>query len=102
MIPIGDGTFSFDFGVAGAILVGEQSFRDGVTGSSSREEIAVVPNVDAYAALSVRFPPLNGKFSFGYMVDAYFNALDLGFDSRDEGERILHGPMAKLTIGFAP
>ncbi len=68
--------------------------------SVSRSKSAVVPNLDASAALSYLLSP-NAKLSVGYRVDAYFNAFDTGNQAgASEGDRIIHGPFAKFTVEF--
>ena len=59
-----------------------------------------MPNLEGSAALSLLITD-DAKFSLGYRVDSYFDVYDDGevFGSRDEGDRIIHGPFIKLTIG---
>ena len=59
-----------------------------------------MPNLEASAAFSWLITD-DAKFSLGYRVDSYFDVYDNGaiFDSRDAGDRIIHGPFIKLTIG---
>lgn len=110
MVPLAE-QLSLDLGAAGALLFGKQKFKaDGAYPSyfypggeieDKRSKSVVVPNLEATAALGWLVTD-NAKFSVGYRVDAYFNVYDNGliFGSRDEGDRILHGPFIKLTIGL--
>jgi hypothetical protein len=108
VMPLSD-QFSFDLGAAGALLFGKQKFEASGSYDSNfgaggdidekRSKNVVVPNLEADAALSWRMTD-EAKFSLGYRVDSYFDVFDNGgvFDSRDEGDRIIHGPFIKLTI----
>jgi hypothetical protein len=97
--------FSFDWGVAGAILFGRQeadfSFSSPggyVTSAYARKKSVVVPNVEAFAALSWQLPETSARFSAGYRIDAYFNVIDGGQEEPDSIDRIIHGPFARFTI----
>jgi hypothetical protein len=107
-LPLGD-QFGLDIGAAGAALFGKQKFdADGTAYSGflstqvddHRSKRVVVPNLEASAALSWLITD-NAKFSLGYRVDSYFDVYDNGDinGSRDEGDRIIHGPFVKFTIG---
>jgi hypothetical protein len=107
-VPFGD-MFALDLGAAGALLYGKQKFKAQGSATYSgygpyhfdnqRSKMTWVPNLEASAALSWLITE-NAKFSLGYRVDAYFDVYDDGgMDSRDEGDRIIHGPFVKLTIG---
>jgi Legionella pneumophila major outer membrane protein precursor len=108
MVPLSE-QFSLDLGAAGALLFGKQKFEAEGTYSSfagpsdiddKRSKSVVVPNLEASAAFSWLVTD-NAKFSLGYRVDSYFDIYDNGliFGGRDEGDRIIHGPFIKLTIG---
>ena len=109
MLPLAE-QFSLDVGAAGAVLFGKQKFEshgnysafgtEFSENSESRSKNAVVPNLEASAAFSWLITD-NAKFSLGYRVDSYWDVYDNGtiFDGRDEGDRIIHGPFIKLTIG---
>lgn len=108
MVPLAD-QFALDVGAAGALLFGKQKLKISGSGTSSgvafevdeeRSKSVVVPNLEASAALSWLVTE-NAKFSLGYRVDSYFEVYDVGapFGDRDEGDRIIHGPFVKLTIG---
>lgn len=102
--------FSLDIGAAGAVLFGKQKYKTEGTYTSiftpsgqmedSRSKSVVVPNLEANAAFGWLIAD-NAKFSLGYRVDAYFDVYDNGliFGDRAEGDRIIHGPFIKLTIG---
>lgn len=105
MVPLAD-QFSLDVGAAGAVLFGKQKFE--ASGYSNfygdvdrkRSKSIVVPNLEASAAFSWLVTD-NAKFSLGYRVDSYFDVYDNGsiFGDRDKGDRTIHGPFIKLTIG---
>jgi hypothetical protein len=109
LIPLAD-RFSLDVGAAGAVLFGKQTFK--ASGSytnialstfdidEKRSTTVAVPNLEASAALSWIVTD-NAKFSLGYRVDSYFHVYDDGglSSGRDQGDRIIHGPFIKLTIG---
>ena len=108
MMPLSE-QFSFDVGAAGAVLFGKQKFEASGNYSYSgfsedinekRSKFVAVPNLEASAAFSWLITE-NAKFSLGYRVDSYFDVYDNGdvFGDRDEGDRIIHGPFIKLTIG---
>jgi hypothetical protein len=105
--------FSLDVGAAGAVLFGRQKFEASGRAyeqafppssftdiDQKRSKSVAVPNVEANAALSWLVSD-SAKFSLGYRVDSYFDVYDNGdlFGSRDQGDRIIHGPFIKLTIG---
>jgi len=98
--------FSFDWGVAGALLFGRQKSEFSMIYSGyavptyARKKSVVVPNVEAFAALSWQLPDVPGRFTAGYRVDAYFNVIDGGFDEPDSIDCIIHGPFARFTIEF--
>lgn len=108
-MPLSD-QFAFDIGAAGAVLFGKQKFKASGTYEANfigtgiidekRSKNTVVPNLEGSAALSWLITD-DAKFSLGYRVDSYFDVYDDGevFGSRDEGDRIIHGPFIKLTIG---
>ena len=108
MMPLSE-QFSLDVGAAGAVLFGKQKFEASGTASydgysvdidDKRSKNVVVPNLEASAAFSWLVTD-NAKFSLGYRVDSYFDVYDNGdvFGDRDAGDRIIHGPFIKLTIG---
>ncbi len=101
-----DGPFSFDFGVAGAVLFGTHSARldlsySGVPFSSfKRSKTITVPSFDAYAAISYHCVDCGASASLGYRVDSFFNVFDgAGFGpSGSDTDRIFHGPY--LSVKF--
>lgn len=110
IMPLDD-RFSFDFGASGALLFGKQKLKDSGQGYNQdddsffevddrRSKSVVVPNLEATAAISWRVTD-NAKVALGYRVDSYFDVYDVSgpFDDRDEGDRIIHGPFIKLTVG---
>jgi hypothetical protein len=108
MMPLSE-QFSLDVGAAGAVLFGKQKYEASGTYYSSfgggdihekRSKNVVVPNLEASAAFSWLITE-NAKFSLGYRVDSYWNVYDNGpiFGDDDNGDRIIHGPFIKLTIG---
>jgi len=64
----------------------------------ARAKSVVVPNIGAFAGLSVNFP--NAKVSLGYRADFFFGAMDSGIDTRREADMSFHGPFAKISIGI--
>ena len=95
--------FSFDWGVAGALLFGRQKSEFSFTYSGfvtayARKKSVVVPNVEAFAALSWQLPDVPGRFTAGYRVDAFFNVIDGGHHESESVDRIIHGPFARFTI----
>ncbi len=90
---------AFDLGVAGGVLIGRQkeTFQDNYSSfnNASESRTAVVPNVEASAALKFLFNE-DTTFSAGYKVDAYFNAI--GNFGGDKSDRIIHGPFVQFTI----
>jgi hypothetical protein len=109
MLPLNE-RFSFDIGAAGALLFGKQKFDadadysafggPGGSNDDSRSENVFVPKLEASAAFSWLISD-NAQFSLGYRVDSYWDIYDNGIMSgdRDEGDRIIHGPFIKFTIG---
>lgn len=100
---------ALDVGVSGALLFGKQKLKASGTlitalASSAydmdRSKSAVVPNLEASLALSWLVSD-SAKFSLGYRVDRYFDVYDTsgGFGQHDEGDRVLHGPFLKISIG---
>ncbi|MFZ5675800.1 MAG: Lpg1974 family pore-forming outer membrane protein [Pseudomonadota bacterium] len=107
-MPLAD-SFALDVGVAGALLFGKQKLKvsgSGLIGGDilpidvERSKTVTVPNLEASAALSWLVAE-NAKFSLGYRVDSYFGVYDVGAtdSDHDKGDRIMHGPFIKLTIG---
>jgi hypothetical protein len=97
--------FTFDWGIAGALLFGRQKSEFSLTYPTyvtkyTRKKSVVVPNVEAFAAISWQLPDIPGRFTAGYRVDAYFNVIDGGLDEPDSVDRIIHGPFARFTIEF--
>lgn len=92
---------AFDLGVAGGVLIGRQketfeSYYSGFNANSdSDSRTAVVPNVEASAAMKFLFNE-DTTFSAGYKVDAYFDAI--GDFGNGKSDRIIHGPFVQFTI----
>ncbi len=89
---------AFDLGVAGGVLIGRQkeTFESSYSSfNNSDSRTAIVPNVEASAALKFLFNE-DTTFSAGYKVDAYFNAI--GNFGGDKSDRIIHGPFVQFTI----
>lgn len=112
---------TFDWGLNGAVLFGRQKAHtahatEGVhlthprarvfqfnqlyatSGESTRARSVVVPNLGAFAGLSVRYP--NARVSFGYRADFLFGGMDVGIDTRKTTTTGFNGPFAKLSIGL--
>lgn len=66
--------------------------------AAARTRSVTVPNVGAFAAISLKFP--NAKVSLGYRGDFFFGANDAGIDARKEDTLSFHGPYATISIGL--
>ena len=64
----------------------------------ARSKSITVPNIGAFAGLSVNFP--NAKVSLGYRADFFFGAMDAGIDARHSADMSFHGPFAKISVGL--
>ncbi|HTO39350.1 MAG TPA: hypothetical protein VL026_00130 [Rhizomicrobium sp.] len=116
-----DAELSLDWGINGAVLFGRQKAHVAHTtagyhvthpavqkfahnqlyannGDTTRSRSIVVPNLGAFAGLSVRYP--YARVSFGYRADFLFGAMDIGIDARKTTTTGFHGPFAKLSIGL--
>lgn len=115
---------AFDWGINGALLFGRQKADishhtvhhdrlmfhkaqsydqdllryDNDTPLIIRAKSVTVPNVGAFAGLSVNFP--NAKVALGYRADFFFGAMDAGIDTRRTADMNFHGPFAKISMGF--
>lgn len=114
-------SLTFDWGASGAVLFGRQ--KASVTHQTSkiiwdggnflyhtnyvydhpyappaRNHSRVVPNLGAFAGLSVRYS--NAKISLGYRADFFFGAMDTGIDARKTSNVTFHGPFATMSIGL--
>jgi hypothetical protein len=111
-----------DWGVSGALLFGRQKiaahtktsttyhYHTGHTfggtktttlhrsATPSRSRSVIVPNLGAFAALSLNFP--NAKISLGYRADFFFGAVDGGIVTRKTYDRDFYGPFATISIGL--
>jgi iron complex outermembrane receptor protein len=68
------------------------------TASPVRSKAVSVPNLGGFAGLSVRYA--SAKISLGYRADMFFNAVDVGIDTRKTENRDFYGPFASISIGF--
>jgi len=120
-----EGELNFDWGLNGAVLFGRHKasgthktsgtytcstgfFRSPPcttrythyqrTQAFNRSHMVIVPNIGAFAGLSVRYT--NAKISFGYRADEFFGAMDGGIDARRSYDRGFYGPFAKVSIGI--
>lgn len=107
-LPLGGGAVGIDFGASVAALFGERnttvSYKlSNLDFGSSSTTFAIVPNVEASAALAF-MPSAHSKLAIGYRVDAYWNVMDIGLPNVEDGpnkqNRIIHGPFAKWTVSF--
>lgn len=108
---------SFDWGVNAALLFGKQKAKTAhttearnrlnyasfpVTGydphHDTRSRSVAVPNLGAFAGLSVKYP--NAKVSLSYRADFFFGAMDTGIDTRSTKDVGFHGPFATVSIGL--
>ena len=116
------GALMFDWGVNAALLFGRQKTKTyhqttgryhsefgGLLSSvpityqrppadHTRSRGVIVPNIGAFAGLSVKYP--NAKVSFGYKADFFFGAMDGGIDVRRTEDVGFHGPYASVSIGL--
>ena len=117
------GELSFDWGVNAALLFGRQkakirhqttgryhssaaryagdlpiTYQRPATPDRARSRSVVVPNIGAFAGLSVKYP--NVKVSFGYKADFFLGAMDGGIDARRTEDVGFHGPYASVSIGL--
>jgi len=112
-----DDGFSFDWGANASVLFGRQKANialhtqdaryygagantvlSHLTSSPLRNRTVVVPNLGGFAGVSWRLP--NGKISFGYRGDFFFNAIDGGLATSEKETRGFHGPFATVSIGL--
>jgi len=116
-----DARMTFDWGLNGALLFGRQkataqhttmahhgsaahasgalpTLYPTAVHSTRRSRSVLVPNVGAFAGLSLRFPA--AKVSLGYRADAFFGAMDGGVDTRKTYDRGFYGPFATISIGL--
>jgi hypothetical protein len=66
--------------------------------NSDRSYSVAVPNLGAFAGISMRYP--NAKVSFGYRADFFFGAMDTGLDLRHEQTVGFNGPFATISVGL--
>jgi hypothetical protein len=115
------GQLALDWGVNASVLFGRQkahihhqttgrAYKGSFLGSGppvshytnaaspNRSRSVVVPNVGALAGLSFNFP--NAKVSLGYRADFFFNAMDMGIDTRNTSNVVFHGPFASISVGL--
>ncbi len=99
-----NGSFSIDWGADAAVLFGRQKanltlvYDTGYVVESDRDNSVTVPNVGGFAGLSWHPAESSLQLSFGYKVDAYFNALDGGIAAQHQIDRVTHGPFLKIGI----
>ncbi len=113
-------SLTFDWGASGALLFGRQKAEvsEGISETQwqvvglyhtnvvenrtiphpPRRNSKVVPNLGAFAGLSVRYT--NAKISLGYRADFFFGAMDTGIDSGHSEAVSFHGPYAKISVGL--
>lgn len=115
---------ALDWGVNGALLFGRQKAEvthhtvhhdrlmfhkaqsydqdllryDNYASPPARSKAVTVPNIGAFAGMSVNFP--NAKVSLGYRADFFFGAMDAGIDARRAADMSFHGPFAKISVGL--
>ncbi|MGH7023795.1 MAG: Lpg1974 family pore-forming outer membrane protein, partial [Caulobacteraceae bacterium] len=102
-IPLGASNFSVGWGGGAAVLFGSENvtedaaYADGSTPFHAyRSNSATVPNVDGYLKLNFHEPNSPVTISAGYRVDAYFNAMDGGWDTERKVDIIEHGPFLEM------
>jgi hypothetical protein len=115
------GEATLDWGINGALLFGRQKAKTSHTSQgyyhpptyyaylyyaktgpfehhSTRSRSKVVPNVGAFAGLSVKKGA--AKVSLGYRADFFFGAVDTGIDARQTKTLGFYGPFATISIGL--
>jgi|SRR6185437_7384893 len=80
------------------IVVPHTVSRFPATPDHMRSRGVTVPNIGAFAGLSLEYP--NAKVSFGYRADFFFGAMDGGIDTRKTYDRNFYGPFATISIGL--
>lgn len=68
------------------------------TAPQTRSRSVVVPNIGAFAGLSLHWP--NAKVSLGYRADYFFGVMDTGIDTRQTKDRSFYGPFASVSVGL--
>jgi len=116
------GSIGIDWGVNGAVLFGRQKVN-GVHSTTGyyfnqkygyghqyvqqyqranvpihRSRSVVVPNIGGFAAIS--FQRGDAKLTFGYRTDFFVHAMDDGVLTPHDGNHVLHGPFASLSVGL--
>jgi hypothetical protein len=115
---------ALDWGINGALLFGHQKAEvshhtahhdrlmmkksqsydqnlvryDNYSPATARGKSVTVPNIGAFAGMSVNFP--NAKVSLGYRADFFFGAMDAGIDARRTADVSFHGPFATISVGL--
>jgi len=105
--PLSDsegGVISLDWGANAAVLFGRQKaklllvYDTGTALETRRNRSSTVPEVGGFAGFSWHPADSGMRVSFGYKIDAYFNALDAGIYERFQVDRIQHGPFLKIGL----
>src|SRR5580692_2640517 len=67
-------------------------------GHRTQSRSIIVPNLGGFAGLSFRYS--DAKISFGYRADMFFNAMDVGFETRKSENVGFYGPFATISVGL--
>jgi hypothetical protein len=67
-------------------------------GHRTQSRSLIVPNLGGFAGLSFRYS--DAKISVGYRADMFFNAMDVGLDTRKSENVGFYGPFATIGVGL--
>jgi hypothetical protein len=67
-------------------------------GHRTQSRSIIVPNLGGFAGLSFRYA--DAKISFGYRADMFFNAMDVGLDTRKSESVGFYGPFASVSVSI--
>ena len=67
-------------------------------GHRTQSRSIIVPSLGGFAGLSFRYS--DAKISFGYRADMFFNAMDVGVDTRKSENVGFYGPFATISVGL--
>src|SRR5580692_10707679 len=67
-------------------------------GHRTQSRSIIVPNLGGFAGLSFRYA--DAKISFGYRADMFFNAMDVGLDTRKSQNVAFYGPFATISVAL--
>ena len=103
-IPLGSNA-SIDLSAAGAVLFGKRDADaecfgpGGCNDFYTESDNVTVGNAEASVGLTYLFGP--AEATLGYRVDAFWGLYDEDFLGSGDGDRITHGPFAKVKVNFS-